>query len=272
MKRLVHISLAFFATSLIVVAVPIEPPKEAKNAIDAAGLLEHIKVLGSDKFEGRAPGTRGEDLSVQYITGQFKKLGLKPGNPNGTYTQEVPMAGILTTPSATFTVGDDKMVLHSPDEFVAFSQRVAPSIEVKNSDLVFVGYGVVAPEYGWDDFKGADLKGKTLVFLVNDPPIPDPNDPTKLDDKLFKGKAMTYYGRWTYKYEIAAEKGAAAAVIVHETIPAAYPWSVVENSNAKENFVIDAPDKNMKTLAVRSWITLDEAKKLFAAAGKDFGR
>ncbi len=270
MKRLVHISLVLFTTALIVVAAPIEPPKEAENAIDAAGLLDHIKVLGSDKFEGRAPGTHGEDLSVHYITAQFKKLGLKPGNPNGTYTQEVPMAGILTTPSATFTIGDQKMELHSPDEFVAFSQRIAPSIEVKNSDLVFVGYGVVAPEYGWDDFKGADLKGKTLVFLINDPPIPDANDPTKLDNKMFKGKAMTYYGRWTYKYEIAVEKGAAAAVIVHETIPAAYPWSVVENSNAKENFVIDAPDKNMKTLAVRSWITLDEAKKLFAAAGRDF--
>ena len=261
MKRLVHISLVLFATSLIVVAAPIEPPKEAENAIDAAGLLEHIKVLGSDKFEGRAPGTHGEDLSVQYITEQFKKLGLKPGNPNGTYTQEVPLAGILATPTATFTVGDKKMELHSPDDFVAFTQRIAPEIEVKNSDVVFVGYGVVAPEYGWDDFKGVDVKGKTLVFLINDPPIPDPNDPSKLDDKMFKGKAMTYYGRWTYKYEIAAEKGAAAAVIVHETIPAAYPWSVVENSNAKENFVIDAPDKNMKTLAVRSWITLDDGEE-----------
>ena len=128
--------------------------------------------------------------------------------------------------------------------------------------MVFVGYGVVAPEYGWDDFKGMDVKGKTLVFLINDPPLPDPGDASKLDDKMFKGKAMTYYGRWSYKYEIAAEKGAAAAVIVHETIPAAYPWSVVENSNAKTNFVIDAPDKNMGTLGIRSWITLDGAAAL----------
>ena len=153
---------------------------------------------------------------------------------------------------------------------MAFTQRITPEVEVKDSDVVFVGYGVVAPEYGWDDFKGVDVKGKTLVFLINDPPLPDPKDPSKLDDKMFKGKAMTYYGRWSYKYEIAAEKGAAAAVIVHETIPAAYPWSVVENSNAKQNFVIDAPDKNMGTVGIRSWITLDTAKKLFAAAGQNY--
>ena len=162
------------------------------------------------------------------------------------------------------------MELHSPNDFVAFTQRITPEVEVKHSDVVFVGYGVVAPEYGWDDFKGVDVKGKTLIFLINDPPLPDPNDPSKLDDKMFKGKAMTYYGRWSYKYEIAAEKGAAAAIIVHETIPAAYPWSVVENSNAKQNFVIDAPDKNMGTVGIRSWITLETARKLFAAAGQDF--
>jgi Zn-dependent M28 family amino/carboxypeptidase len=162
------------------------------------------------------------------------------------------------------------MELHSPNDFVAFTSRITPEVEVKESDVVFVGYGVVAPEYGWDDYKGVDVKGKTLVFLINDPPIPDPNDPAKLDNKMFKGKAMTYYGRWSYKYEIAAQKGAAAAIIVHETIPAAYPWAVVANSNAKENFVIDAPDKNMNTLAVCAWITLDEARKLFAAGGKSY--
>ena len=223
MKKVVCFSLVVFASSYLAVSAPIEPPKQAIESIDAAGLLEHIKVLGSDKFEGRAPGTAGENLSVEYITEQFKKLGLKPGNPNGTYIQEVPLAGILSTPTAAFTVGDKKMELASPNEFVAFTQRITPEIEVKGSDVIFVGYGVVAPEYGWDDFKGVDLKGKTLVFLINDPPLTDPSDPAKLDDKMFKGKAMTYYGRWSYKYEIAAEKGAAAAVIVHETIPAAYP-------------------------------------------------
>jgi Zn-dependent M28 family amino/carboxypeptidase len=270
MKKLVRFSSLLFALSPLALSAPLEPPKQATSAIDAAGLLEHIKVLGSDKFEGRAPGTAGENLSVEYITAQFKKLGLKPGNPNGTYTQEVPMAGILSTPTAAFTIDGKKTALQSPNEFVAFTQRITPQIEVKDSDVIFVGYGVVAPEYGWDDFKGLDVKGKTLIFLINDPPLTDPSDPAKLDDKMFKGKAMTYYGRWSYKYEIAAEKGAAAAVIVHETIPAAYPWSVVANSNAKENFVIDAPDKNMNTIGVRSWITLDTAKKVFAAAGKNF--
>src|SRR5436190_16119609 len=154
MKRLLRIPLTFFATSLIANAAPIEPPKEAENAIDAAGLLGHIKILGSDKFEGRAPGSRGEEESVKYITAQFKQFGLKPGNPNGTYTQEVPLAGILATPSATFTIGDKKMELRSPNEFVAFTQRITPEIEIRDSDVVFVGYGIVAPEYGWDDFKG----------------------------------------------------------------------------------------------------------------------
>ena len=270
MKWLIHLSLAVLSVSFVAADTGVEPPKEAEDAIDRDGLLEHIKVLGSDKFEGRAPGTHGEDLSVEYITTQSKKLGLKPGNPNGAYTQEVPFAGIFTSPTAAFTVKDSRMELRPAIDFVAFTQRITPTVEVRQSDMVFVGYGVVAPEYGWDDFKGMDVKGKTLVFLINDPPVPDPNDSSKLDDTMFKGKAMTYYGRWTYKYEIAAKKGAAAAIIVHETIPAAYPWSVVENSNTKENFAIDAPDKNMGTIGVRSWMTLDEARKLFAAAGKDY--
>jgi Zn-dependent M28 family amino/carboxypeptidase len=270
MKRFAHSSLALIGLFLLAAAAPIDPPKEALSAIDDGGLLEHIKVLGSDKFEGRAPGSKGEEESVKYIIAQFKQLGLKPGNPNGTYIQEVALAGILGTPTAAFTVGDKRMELHSPNDFVAFTQRITPEIEVKDSDVVFVGYGVVAPEYGWDDFKGVEVKGKTLVFLINDPPLLDPNDLSKPDDKMFKGKAMTYYGRWSYKYEIAAAKGAAAAVIVHETIPAAYPWSVVENSNAKENFAIDAPDKNMGTIGIRSWITLDAAKKLCNAAGQNY--
>ncbi|HEX4666228.1 MAG TPA: M20/M25/M40 family metallo-hydrolase [Chthoniobacterales bacterium] len=270
MKRIFHVSLALCVLSLLAATTPPKPPQEAENAIDQDGLLEHIRVLGSDKFEGRAPGSKGEEESANYITAQFKKLGLKPGNPNGTYTQEVPLAGIFATPTATFTIGDQKMELHSPDEFVAFTQQITPHVNVDDSEMVFVGYGVEAPEYGWDDFKGMDVKGKTLVFLINDPPVPSSDDPSKLDEKMFKGKAMTYYGRWSYKYEIAAAKGAAAAVIVHETIPAAYPWSVVENSNAKTNFVIDAPDKNMNTVGVRSWIQLETARKLFAAAGKSY--
>jgi Zn-dependent M28 family amino/carboxypeptidase len=249
---------------------PALPPKAATDAITAADLLKHIKVLASDEFEGRAPGSKGEELSVKYITEQFKALGLKPGNPNGAYTQEVPLAGITTAPTASFTVGGKTTMLKFPDDYVASSARLQPEVKAENSDVVFVGYGVVAPEYGWDDYKDVDVRGKTILMLINDPPIPDPADPTKLDPEMFKGRAMTYYGRWTYKYEIAAQKGAVAAVIIHETEPAAYPYSVVRTSWAKENFEIDAPNKNMEAVPVRSWITLDVAKKLLADSGQDF--
>jgi Zn-dependent M28 family amino/carboxypeptidase len=242
----------------------------ALEAITPDGLLAHIKVLASDEFEGRSPGTKGEDLSVNYITDQFKKIGLKPGNPDGTYTQEVPLAGIKSEPRMSFVIGDKTMDLKYPDEFVASSARLQPEIKIEKSDLVFVGYGVVTPEYGWDDYKNVDVRGKTLLMFIGDPPVPDPKDPSKLNDKMFKGKAMTYYGRWTYKYEIAAQKGAAAAIIIHETEPAAYPWQVVRSSWSKENFELDNPDKNMDAVSARSWITLEVAKKLLADSGQEF--
>jgi Zn-dependent M28 family amino/carboxypeptidase len=242
----------------------------ALEAITPDGLLAHIKVLASDEFEGRSPGTKGEDLSVKYITDEFKKLGLKPGNPDGTYTQEVPLAGIKSEPRMSFVTRDKTMDLKYPDDFVASSARLQPEIKIEKSDLVFVGYGVVAPEYGWDDYKNVDVRGKTLLMLIGDPPVPDPKNPSKLDEKMFKGKAMTYYGRWTYKYEIAAQKGAAAAIIIHETEPAAYPWQVVRSSWSKENFELDNANKNMDAVSARSWITLEVAKKLFADPGQDF--
>ena len=242
----------------------------ALETITPDGLLAHIKVLASDEFEGRAPGSKGEELSVKYISDQFKKIGLKPGNPDGTYTQEVPLAGIKSEPRMSFVIGDKTMDLKYPDDFVASSARLQPEIKIEKSDVIFVGYGVVAPEYGWNDYKNVDVKGKTLLMLIGDPPIPDPKDASKLDDKMFKGKAMTYYGRWTYKYEIAAQKGAAEAIIIHETEPAAYPWQVVKSSWGKENCELDNPNKNMDAVAARSWITFDVAKKLFADSGQDF--
>jgi len=242
----------------------------ALDAITPDGLLAHIKVLASDEFEGRSPGTKGEDLSVTYIADQFKKIGLKPGNPDGTYTQEVPLAGIKSEPRMSFAIGRKTMDLKYPDDFVASSARLQPEIKIEKSDLVFVGYGVVAPEYGWDDYKNVDVRGKTLLMLIGDPPVPDPKDPSKLDNKMFKGKAMTYYGRWTYKYEIAAQKGAAAAIIIHETEPAAYPWQVVKSSWAKENFELDNPNKNMDAVSARCWITLDVARRLLADCGQNF--
>ena len=260
----------FVATSLFAADELVERLQPALEAITPDGLLAHIKVLGSDEFEGRAPGSKGEELSVKYIADQFKKIGLHPGNPDGSYVQEVPLAGIKSEPRMSFTVGDKTMDLKYADDFVASSARLQPEITINKSDVVFVGYGVVAPEYGWDDYKDADVRGKTLLMLIGDPPVPDPKDPSKLDEKMFKGKAMTYYGRWTYKYEIAAQKGAAAAIIIHETEPAAYPWQVVRSSWAKENFELDNPNKNIDAVAARAWITLDIGKKLFVDCREDF--
>jgi len=244
--------------------------KTALESITAEDLLRHIKVLASDEYEGRAPGSKGEELTVNYLSQQFQKLGLKPGNPDGSYLQKVPLVGLTPRSTAVFTVGGKKMELKFPSDYVAVTRRVVQEVKVENSDVIFVGYGVVAPEYGWDDYKGVDVRGKTILMLINDPAVPDPRDPSKLDEKMFKGRAMTYYGRWTYKYEIATEKGAAAAVIIHETGPAGYPYEVVSGSWGGENFDIQPPDKNLRRVAVESWIHLDRAKQLLAAAGQDF--
>ena len=211
------------------------------GAASAARLLEHIRVLSSDEFEGRAPGTPGEDKAVAYMVQEFTKLGLKPGNPDGTYIQNVPMEGILSTTTTSFQVADKTITPLVLNDYVAVSRHIAPHVEVKDSDIVFVGYGVVAPEYGWDDFKGVDVRGKTVVMLINDPPVRDPKDPTKLDDPMFKGKAMTYYGRWTYKYEEASAKGAAACLIVHETGPGVIPSRWYPEAGAERTSSSKAP-------------------------------
>ncbi len=242
---------------------------DALAKLSGEKVLEHIKVLASDAFEGRSPGSPGEEKTIAYLTEQFRSFGLKPGNPDGTYVQDVPLIGIeaLAT-SGSIKFKDRTIDLKSADDWVAvcrvydsamdalnrvgkkpgdekprpagvadFRMASAPlthTVLVDDSDVVFVGYGVVAPEYGWDDYKGLDVKGKTVVMLINDPAVPDPADPSKLDPSLFKGKAMTYYGRWTYKYEIASEKGAAACLIVHEAKPAGYPYEVVVNRVAAQ--------------------------------------
>ncbi|HKY43485.1 MAG TPA: hypothetical protein VJM50_10355, partial [Pyrinomonadaceae bacterium] len=189
--------------------------KSAFDAITANDILQHTKAMSADEYEGRGPGTKGEELTVKYLTEQYQRIGLKPGNPDGTYVQKVPLVGFTGVPTASFTAGGKQLNLTFPKDYVAVSRRFVPESKVENSDIVFVGYGVVAPEYGWDDYKGLDVRGKTIVMLINDPQVPSSGDPATLDDKMFKGKAMTYYGRWTYKYEIAAQKGAAAAVIIH---------------------------------------------------------
>ncbi|HEV7891676.1 MAG TPA: M28 family metallopeptidase [Pyrinomonadaceae bacterium] len=251
-------------------ALTAEQKKAAADSINSEDILRHIKTLSSDEFEGRGPGTNGETLSVKYITEQFQRLGLKPGNPDGTFVQKVPLAGFRSQPEVTLKAGGKEMKLENLKDYVAVSRRYEEQVNVDDSDLVFVGYGVEAPEYGWDDYKGLDVRGKTIVMLVNDPAVPSASDPSKLDPNVFKGDAMTYYGRWTYKYEIASKKGAAAAIIVHEEGPAGYPFEVVSGSWGRENFDIVSPDKNASRVGVESWITLDKAKELFAASGQDF--
>jgi Zn-dependent M28 family amino/carboxypeptidase len=260
MRILVSAALTATATvSLLAVeTIPISklPP------IDAAAVLAHVKVLASNEFEGRAPGTAGEEKTVAYLTEEFRKLKLEPGNPDGTFVQKVPLAGITPTPAPlTLTKGGQTATLAWRDDVVAWTKHVTESAAIDKSELVFVGYGVEAPEYAWDDYKGVDVAGKTLVMLVNDPPVPDA--------KTFGGRAMTYYGRWTYKYEIGAKKKAAAVLIVHETGPAGYPFAVVQGKTG-EQFTFVTANKNMDRVAIEGWISLDQAKKLMAMSGQDF--
>lgn len=241
----------------------------ALRVINADELMRHTRALSDDSLEGRAPGTPGEDKAVAYLIDQFRSAGLVSGNPDGSFVQNVTLLGITAHPEATFNIGSRVIPMSFPTDYVAVSRHERPTIDV-NADLVFVGYGVVAPEYGWDDYKGVDVRGKTLVMLVNDPAVPDATDSTKLDAAMFKGNAMTYYGRWTYKYEIASAKGAAAAIIIHETRPAGYPYEVVSGSWSRENFDLSKPGGNPGRTLVDAWITQQKAEELFTAAGKNF--
>ena len=265
--RLLSVVLAV-ATALPGILAAETSAKASPASFSAARILDRTKVLASDEFEGRAPGSPGEEKTVAYLVGEFQKLGLAPGTPDGTYLQNVPLVGITSTPTLSFTLDGQTLALENINDFVGPSSRVTPQVGAKDTDVVFVGYGVVAPEYGWDDYKGLDVRGKTVVMLVNDPPVTKADG--TLDDAMFRGKAMTYYGRWTYKYEIAAAKGAVACLIVHETGPAAYPFAVVISSRSRENFEISAPDGNAGHVAMEGWLTVDAARKLFTAAGKNY--
>jgi Zn-dependent M28 family amino/carboxypeptidase len=231
-------------------------------AISETLFRSHIKALASDAMEGRAPGTAGEALTVAYLEQQFKALGLKPGNPDGSYVQRVPMRHRVPATRFSYRIGGEEKTLVPLDDYVAQSTGLATRAGIKDSEIVFVGYGVVAPEYGWDDYKDVDVRGKTIVMLINDPPV--------ADGSLFRGKAMTYYGRWTYKYEIARRKGAAAALIVHEDGPAGYPYAVVRSSFGTENFSLVRSGEDPDAPEVPGWIRLDKAKEMVAAAGLDF--
>lgn len=234
---------------------------KAYNSFDIQTIKADIKTLSSDKFEGREPSGVGEKLTTDLLIKEFKALGLKPGNGD-SYTQAVPMVSITSTPMGNLSIAD--LSFEYPKNYVASSRKTQNNIELKDSELVFVGYGINAPEYDWNDYKDIDVKGKTVVILVNDPGFATQNN------QLFEGNTMTYYGRWTYKYEEAARQGAAGAIIVHETKPASYGWNVIESSWTGAQYHLPAKEVNEAVVDVEMWISVEKAQALFAKAGKDF--
>jgi len=244
------------------------PPETASRTIDPERILAHTTTLASDSFEGRGLGSPGEDKTVAYLSAEFARAGLRPGMPDGQWTQNVPIVGITSTVDAAWTGASGKRSLVFPQDLVAWSPLPRDSMRVPASDMLFVGYGVTAPEYGWDDYKDVDVRGKTVVMLVNDPPVPDPRRRGELDPRVFQGRAMTYYGRWTYKFEEAARRGAVAALLIHETRAAAYPWFVVVNSWGRERFdLADAPEPKTP---LAGWLSQEAAQELLAPNGLSY--
>ncbi len=254
---------AILAT-LIVTLISCEDQENIQSVlIDTVSIENHIKILASDEFQGRKPFTIGEEKTVEYLKKNFEKIGLKPGN-NGSFFQEVPLVELTAYPSDILEIqkGEEKLELNVVEDFVAFTERTEEEVSLENSEVVFAGYGIVAPEYNWNDYEGLDVKGKTVIVLVNDPGFAD-NDTT-----FFKGKTMTYYGRWTYKYEEAARQGAAGVLIVHETVPAGYPWMVVSNGWSGASLNLDSKSSSYKPM-IQGWITRDAAVKIFDFSEKD---
>lgn len=239
--------------------------QRAATQINEPAYRALVAELASDAFEGRAPGSPGEVRTVEFLEREFQELGLRPAN-GASFRQEVPLVEITAVPGDSrlaFEVAGQRLDLALADDMVVGTRRVQPASSVAGSDVVFVGYGIVAPEYGWNDYEGLDMRGKTALILVNDPGF------ATEDPELFRGRTMTYYGRWTYKFEEAARQGAAAAIIVHDTAPAAYPWAVVRNGWTGPQFYLERADGNAGRSAIEGWITLDRARELLALAGED---
>jgi Zn-dependent M28 family amino/carboxypeptidase len=261
--------MRFFTTALVATALVATTAAAQTNPISPERLTAHVRALADPKLAGRAPGGPGEAGTIEYITGQFKALGLKPAGDNGGWTQAVQLVRFQVEPDAKFslTAGGQSRALAQVADVMVGTQRPIPRVQIDNAPLVFVGYGVTAPERGWDDYKGVDLKGKIAVFLINDPDFEAAaSDPVA---GKFGGKAATYYARWTYKYEEAARRGALGALIVHETAGAAYPWSTVVASNGESYDVVRADPAKDKPL-IQGWIQRDVAVDLFAKSGMDF--
>lgn len=235
----------------------------ALASITAESLSKNTEILSSDRFEGRAPASQGEELTVQFMKDEFEKLGLKPGNGE-SFFQEVPLVEINSIPTEDLAIkgADETKKYAFKDEFTALTLRVVDEVSLDDSEMIFVGYGIIAPEYDWNDYEGIDVKGKTVVMLVNDPGF------ATEDPDFFTGRAMTYYGRWTYKYEEAARQGAAGAFIIHETEPAAYGWGVVRNSFTGPKFNMFSEDKNLSRCAAEGWLSLDISEDILGMAGQ----
>ncbi len=234
----------------------------ALKEVTAERLREHVAKLSDDTMQGRGPATPGDALATAYIVEQYKALGLKPAGEGGSYLQKVPMVGFTLDPSAVLDIrkGNQSLRLKFSDDFVAFTGTYEPVVTVQNAEIVFVGYGIEAPEQNWDDYKGVDVRGKVLLMMNNDPASDDP--------KFFGGKGRTYYGRWTYKYEIAARKGAVGAIVIHTTESAGYPYQVVQSSWSRENFDLAADDGAPK-LKLKAWTTEEATKRYVSMAGFD---
>ena len=252
-------------TLLVVTACNVHNPvQQANKSIDTTDMIEYVRKLGSDEFLGRKPFTKGEKLTLDYLKKEFKRLGLKPAN-DGSYLQEVPMVEVAVDPDKRmdFQTVDKTVSLKYKDDFVAFSRRLVDEISLDNSKIVFAGYGINAPEYDWNDYEDIDVKGKTVVVLVNDPGY------GTQDSDFFNGNAMTYYGRWTYKYEEAARQGAKGLLIIHEKGPAGYPYSVVLNGAVVPKLYLKPENNYMDRCAVEGWLTYDAAQLLFDNLGYD---
>lgn len=234
---------------------------KAYQSFDIQQIKSHIKQISSDAFGGREPATAGEKLTTDLLISEFKQLGLQPGNGD-SFVQAVPMVAITSTPTTSLNIAD--MAFEFPKNFVASSRQTKQNLSLNHSELVFVGYGINAPEYNWNDYKDIDVKGKTVVILVNDPGYATQNP------ELFDGNTMTYYGRWTYKYEEAARQGAKGAIIVHETKPASYGWNVIESSWTGAQYHLPAKEVNEASVDIEMWISRDKAVELMAKAGLNF--
>lgn len=235
--------------------------ESAYQSISQEKLRMHTKIVSSDEFEGRSPTTKGETKTIDYLVNNFKSLGLSPGNGD-SYLQPVELMKVVADPNMTLKMGSQSFAYK--ENMVASSKREQSQVDLNNSEIVFVGYGVVAPEYDWNDYAGLDVKGKTVVILVNDPGFENP------ESGKFQGKTMTYYGRWSYKFEEASRQGAEAAIIVHETAPASYGWSVVSNSWSGPQYGLVSKNGNADRVAVEGWISLAAAQKVFTEAGLSF--